>query len=161
MSVSNLAQNLFKQSSARVTTGELNRVLRDALQKQSPPMRQNRRPKIFYATQVATNPPTIVLFTNSPDLFDNTYQRYLLKVFRDQLPFSEVPIKLYLRRKRREEQMPAEEKKPIQPVEEPKGKESRRKSKLDVSALTFRTTVSEEELKKQIDHYESELWKDL
>ena len=42
-----------------------------------PPMRQNRRPKVYYATQVATNPPTIVLFTNGPELFDNTYQRYL------------------------------------------------------------------------------------
>ena len=48
-------------------------------------MRQNRRPKIYYATQVAANPPTIVLFTNGPELFDNTYQRYLLKTFRDQL----------------------------------------------------------------------------
>jgi GTP-binding protein len=159
--VLNLAQHLFKQASQRVGTGDLNRVVRDALEKQPPPLRQNRRPKVYYATQVASNPPTIVLFTNSPDLFDNTYQRYLLKLFRDQLPFSEVPIKLYLRRKRREEQMPAEEKKPIQPVEEPKGKDSRRKSKLDVSALTFRTTVSEEELKKQSDHYDSELWKDL
>ena len=67
-----------------------------------PPMRQNRRPKVYYATQVATNPPTIVLFTNGPQLFDNTYQRYLLKTFRDQLPFREVPIKLYLRAKKRE-----------------------------------------------------------
>ena len=48
-------------------------------------MRQNRRPKVYYATQVATHPPTIVLFTNGPELFDNTYQRYLLKTFRDQL----------------------------------------------------------------------------
>ena len=38
-----------------------------------------------------------MLFTNGPELFDNTYQRYLLKTFRDQLPFHEVPIKLVLR----------------------------------------------------------------
>src|SRR5207302_7961298 len=55
--VLNLAQSLFKQASARVSTGDLNRVLRVALQRQQPPMRQNRRPKIFYATQVAVNPP--------------------------------------------------------------------------------------------------------
>jgi GTP-binding protein len=101
--VLNLAQNLNKQAGARVSTGELNRVLRHALEQQSPPLRQNRRPKVFYATQVAAHPPTIVLFTNGPELFDNTYLRYLLKMFRDHLPFHDVPIKLYLRRKRRQD----------------------------------------------------------
>src|SRR5208282_2900068 len=95
----NLAQGLHQQASARVGTGDLNRVLRHALAQQAPPLRQNRRPKIFYGTQVATNPPTVVVFTNGPELFDNTYQRYLVKTFRDQLPFTEVPIKLYLRHK--------------------------------------------------------------
>jgi GTP-binding protein len=104
--VLNLAQNLHKQASARVGTGDLNRVLRHALTQQAPPARQNRQPKIFYATQVATNPPTIVLFTNGPQLFDNTYQRYLLKTFRDHLPFHEVPIKMYLRHKNRGDDVP-------------------------------------------------------
>lgn len=95
----NLAQNMHKQASARVTTGELNRVLQQALSDQPPPMRQNRRPKIYYATQVDANPPTIVLFTNGPHLFDNTYQRFLVKTFRDNLPFHDVPIRLYLRQR--------------------------------------------------------------
>jgi GTP-binding protein len=101
--VLDLAQSLFKQASARVSTGDLNRVLREALALQSPPLRQNRRPKVYYGTQVAANPPTIVLFTNGPELFDNTYLRYLLKVFRERLPFREVPIKLYLRKRQRDE----------------------------------------------------------
>jgi len=95
----NLAQNLHKQASARVGTAEVNRVLVKAMEDQAPPLRQNRRAKVFYGTQVATNPPTIVLFTNGPELFSNTYQRYLLKTFRDHLPFGEVPIKMYLRNK--------------------------------------------------------------
>ncbi|MBL8793204.1 MAG: ribosome biogenesis GTPase Der [Planctomycetia bacterium] len=101
--VLNLAQNLHKQASARVGTGELNRVIQHALEQQNPPLRHNRRPKIYFGTQAAANPPTIVLFTNSPELFSNTYRRYLLKTFRDQLPFAEVPIKLFLRSKQREE----------------------------------------------------------
>ena len=60
-------------------------------------MKENRAPKIYYATQVGTAPPTIVLFVNSPSLFDATYQRYLLNVFREKLPFRDIPIKLYLR----------------------------------------------------------------
>jgi GTP-binding protein len=110
--VLDLARDLHRQASARVSTGDLNRVLRQALAEQAPPLRQNRRPKVYYATQVAANPPTIVLFTNGPELFDNTYQRYLVKTFRDQLPFHEVPIKLYLRNRNREEGGPDREKEP-------------------------------------------------
>ncbi len=95
--VLDLAQNLHKQAGARVTTGELNRVVRWAVGQQAPPLRQNRQGRIYFATQVAANPPTLVLFTNGPQLFDNTYQRYLMKTFRDHLPFHEVPIKMYLR----------------------------------------------------------------
>ncbi|MGE3804566.1 MAG: ribosome biogenesis GTPase Der [Gemmataceae bacterium] len=100
--VLNLARNLHKQAQARVSTGELNRVVRFALETNPPPMRQNRRPKVYFATQVATQPPTIVLFTNGPDLFDLPYQRYMLKTFRDNLPFNDVPIKLYLRHRQGE-----------------------------------------------------------
>lgn len=99
----NLAQNIHKQASARVSTARLNRVLRDAVALQTPPGRQNRSPRIFFGTQVSANPPTIVLFTNGPELFDKPYLRYLLKAFRDHLPFSEVPIHLYLRQKGQEE----------------------------------------------------------
>lgn len=101
--VLDLAQSLFKQSSSRVATGDLNRVMRKALQDSAPPAKQNRRPKVFYATQVSANPPTIVLMTNDPELFSNTYRRFLLKEFRDHLPFGEVPIKLYLRSRKRGE----------------------------------------------------------
>ncbi len=102
----NLAQTMHKQASRRIGTGDLNRVLRTALEANPPPVRQNRRAKVFYGTQVSANPPTIVLFTNGPELFDNTYQRYLIKTFRDQLGFSDVPIKLYLRNKMRDEKAP-------------------------------------------------------
>jgi GTP-binding protein len=105
----NLAQNLYKQAGARVTTGDLNRLVRKALEDNPPPLRMNRRAKVFYATQAATHPPTIVLFVNEPELFDNTYQRYLLKVLRDHLPFHDVPIALHLRAKKREDTGPEED----------------------------------------------------
>ena len=93
----NLAQSLYKQAGRRVGTGTLNRVLREAVEAHPPAMRENRTPRIYYATQVGTAPPTVVLFVNSPRLFDATYQRYLLNVFREKLPFHDIPIKLYLR----------------------------------------------------------------
>jgi len=93
----NLSQALYKQANRRVGTGALNRVLREAIAAHPPAMRENRAPRVYYATQVGTAPPTIVLFVNSTRLFDPTYQRYLLNVFREKLPFRDVPIKLYMR----------------------------------------------------------------
>jgi GTP-binding protein len=101
--VVNTAQSLFKQSQKRVGTGTLNRVLREAVEAHPPASRENRTPRIYYATQVDVSPPTIVLFVNSTRLFDATYQRYLLNVFREKLPFHDVPIKLYLRPRKQEE----------------------------------------------------------
>jgi GTP-binding protein len=99
----NLAQSLYKQARKRVGTGTLNRALREAVEAHPPASRENRTPRIYYATQVDVGPPTIVLFVNSAKLFDATYQRYLLNVFRQKLPFRDVPIKLYMRSRKQEE----------------------------------------------------------
>ena len=96
----NLAQQLVKQANSRVTTGELNRILRAAVEANPPKSKTSRLPKILYATQIDVAPPTIVIFTNGPHLFDSHYERYLLKVFRHNLPFSEVPIKVEMRSRR-------------------------------------------------------------
>jgi GTPase len=94
---------LFKQARERVSTGILNRLINAAIEKQQPPLYQNRRPKIYYSTQVASEPPTVVLMCNDPKGFTNDYRRYLLGVMRDHLPFAEVPIKLYLHKRHREQ----------------------------------------------------------
>jgi len=99
-----LCQSLFKQARRRVSTGALNRILREAVEANPPAMRENRAPRIYYATQVGIAPPTVVLFVNSTQLFDPTYQRYLLNVFREKLPFRDIPIKLYLRARKQSDQ---------------------------------------------------------
>lgn len=103
----NHAQMLFKQSTSRVGTGELNRVVRAAMEAHQPPLYKSKPPKIYYATQIGTQPPTIVLVCNEPAAFQPTYRRYLLSALRDHLPYGEVPIKLYLhKRSQREDGKP-------------------------------------------------------
>ncbi|WP_414636408.1 ribosome biogenesis GTPase Der [Alienimonas chondri] len=102
--VVDLAQSLFKQARERVGTGKLNTVIRAAIEKNPPPMRKNRRPKIFFATQVAVTPPTIVLKCNDPGLLGDDWKRYLLTQMRDRLPFPEIPIRLYFRPRGNEEE---------------------------------------------------------
>jgi GTP-binding protein len=99
----NHAQMLFKQSLDRVTTGQLNRLVKAALEKHPPAMHGTIRPKIYYATQVGVQPPTIVLMCNEPRGFTEQYRRFLLRVLRDNLKFGEVPIKMYLQRRRRDD----------------------------------------------------------
>lgn len=100
----NHGQMLFKQSRLRISTGQLNRLVRDAVTRTPPPIHANRRPKIYYATQVGVQPPTIVLFCSDPQGIERPYQRYLLGAVRDQLHFEEVPIKLYLRKRQQSDQ---------------------------------------------------------
>jgi GTPase len=92
----NHSQMLFKQANQRVSTGQLNRLVKAALEDQPPPLYQLKRPKIYYGTQISSAPPTMVLMCNYPQGFTAPYQRYLLGYLRDHLPFGEVPIKLYL-----------------------------------------------------------------
>jgi len=99
----NLSQSLFKQAQRRVSTGTLNRILREAVEAHQPPSRDNRTPRVYYATQVGVAPPTIVLFVNSTQIFDPTYLRYLLNVFREKSPYHDIPIKLYMRARKQSE----------------------------------------------------------
>jgi GTP-binding protein len=99
----NHAQMLFKQSRQRVGTGELNRLVQKALENFPPPLFHGQQPKVLYATQVSVQPPTLILICNNPAAFSPNYRRYLLGVFRDQLSFPEVPIKLYLHKRQRED----------------------------------------------------------
>ena len=95
----NHALMLFKQSRDRISTGELNRLLRTAIDKHPPPIFRNRRPKVFYATQVGVQPPTLVLMCNDPQAFAPTYLKYLKGFLHDQLSFGEVPIRLFLQKR--------------------------------------------------------------
>ncbi len=91
---------LFKQSRQRVTTGQLEP---DAEGSRCSERRRRcsraAASKIYYATQVKPQPPTIVLFCNDPAAISKPYQRYPLSAVREHMHFEEVPIKLYLRRR--------------------------------------------------------------
>ena len=91
---------VYGQFDHRVGTGELNRLLREILQSRSPRVKKSKVPKLFYASQVKTEPPTIVVFVNDPRLFNPSYRRYMEGRIREAFPFPEIPIKLVLRARR-------------------------------------------------------------
>jgi GTP-binding protein len=87
----------------RIPTGELNRVITDAVRQHPPSHVRNRLPKVFYATQVSVAPPTFVIFVNDPELIHFSYRRYLENRIRDAYGFLGTPIRLILRQRENEE----------------------------------------------------------
>ncbi len=99
--VMDLATELQKQSIIRVSTGQLNQAMRESLDVHQPRTKRGRKsPRFYYATQISTKPPTIVVFVNNPDFIGASDQRYLLNRFREQLPYPEIPIRLVFRPRR-------------------------------------------------------------
>ncbi|GMV25767.1 MAG: GTPase Der [Phycisphaerae bacterium] len=92
-----LAFDLHQQASARVTTGKLNRLIARILETSGPTDKIGTQAKVYFVAQTGTNPPTISMVVNKPELFTPNYQRFLLNRFREELPFAEVPMKLNIR----------------------------------------------------------------
>ena len=90
----------------RVTTGQLNRVLIDALAAHPPPSSGRRRLQIYYGTQAEVNPPTFVFFCNDPTLIHFSYRRYLENALRKRFGFEGTSIRLIFRGRSRDEEEP-------------------------------------------------------
>lgn len=81
----------------RIPTGELNRVIRDAVD--SHPLNDKGKTlRVKYATMARVKPPTIILFVNNPDMLHFSYRRYLENQIRKAFPFEGTPIKLIARK---------------------------------------------------------------
>ena len=96
-SVLDLAIELFKQTTTWIPTVKLNKAF-DAIKKESAgSTKSGGKPKIYYATQIAIKPVTILMFVNRPELFEENYRRFIINRLREFLPVDEVPIRLLAR----------------------------------------------------------------
>jgi GTP-binding protein len=82
---------------AHIPTSKLNQILQKAQDRQSPPAHAGRQLKIFYATQVRTDPPTFLIYVNDPALMHFSYLRYLENCIREEYHFLGTPIRLVTR----------------------------------------------------------------
>lgn len=81
----------------RMPTAEVNRLLREAVEKHPPHAKGTKRLKFFYAAQVRTDPPLILFHVNDPAQVHFTYKRYLENQFRDLYEFEGTPIRMSFR----------------------------------------------------------------
>ncbi|MCH2148031.1 MAG: ribosome biogenesis GTPase Der [Phycisphaerales bacterium] len=96
-----MAFNLYEQAGHRESTGRINSIIEGILKKRGPSSRLGTQAKLLFASQVDEHPPTIAMVVNQPNLFRGRYERYLMNRLREELPFSEVPIRLIFSRRKR------------------------------------------------------------
>ncbi len=94
------ALRVHEERLVRLPTSKINTVLRDAMQRHPPPSKAGRQLKIYYGTQVRTDPPTILIYVNDPKLVHFSYVRFLENRFRETYGFLGTPIRIVLRPRR-------------------------------------------------------------
>lgn len=83
----------------RIMTNVLNDVILDAQMMNPPKPHLGKQLKIYYASQVSVEPPTIVLFVNDPELLHFSYSRYIENKLREAFGFVGTPIRIIARKK--------------------------------------------------------------
>jgi GTP-binding protein len=88
----------YERWNRRVPTPDLNRWLKEAVDRHTPPAAKGRRIRLRYMTQASARPPTFVTFCSQPEALPKAYLRYLTNSLRDAFDLPGVPIRLKLRK---------------------------------------------------------------
>jgi GTP-binding protein len=94
-----IVEEVFKQYTLRMGTGQLNRIFEQAILQNEPSLYRGRRLKFYYATQISTRPPTFVCFVNYPDAVHFSYRRYLINQIRGKAGLDKTPIRIIFRKR--------------------------------------------------------------
>jgi GTP-binding protein len=92
-----LIRDGFEQSRRRITTGQLNGFLSEAVARVQPPSDRGKRLKIYYMTQIGAAPPHFICFCNNAELFHYSYKRYLENRIREVFSLTGTPIRMTIR----------------------------------------------------------------
>ncbi len=94
-----LSKEVYSEASKRISTSLLNKVVLDAVSVNPPASIRGKRLKLFYTTQVKTNPPSFVLFINNENFLKDNYVKYLENKLREAFGFKGTPIKISAKEK--------------------------------------------------------------
>jgi len=96
-----LALQVQEERLVRLSTSQINKIIQRAQDRHPAPSRTGRALRIYYGTQVRSDPPTFILYVNYPELAHFTYLRYLENQIREDYPFLGTPIRLVLKKRQR------------------------------------------------------------
>lgn len=89
----------YENYNKRIPTNVINDILVDSVAMNPPAIFNKGKARFSYVTQVATKPPTFVIFVNDPEFIHFSYQRYIENQFRKAFDFTGTPIRLIFRKK--------------------------------------------------------------
>lgn len=95
-----LALQVQEARLARLTTSALNKILQTAQDKHSPMTGKGKSLRMYYGTQVRSDPPTFLVYCNDPALAHFSYLRYLENSIRKEYSFIGTPIRIVLKARR-------------------------------------------------------------
>ncbi|GHN53234.1 ribosome biogenesis GTPase Der [Lactobacillus delbrueckii] len=95
-----MVKEVYENKNQRIRSSVLNDLLLEASRLVPAPMVKGKRLRVYYMTQVKTNPPTFVVFCNDPELMHFSYQRFLINQLRENFDFTGTPIKILPRKRK-------------------------------------------------------------
>ncbi len=95
-----MALRVQEERLARLTTSKINEVIHKAQDAHPHPSHAGRQLKMFYGTQVRSDPPTFMIYVNDPKLMHFTYLRYLENQIREEYGFLGTPIRIVMKGRR-------------------------------------------------------------
>ncbi|ARD06792.1 ribosome biogenesis GTPase Der [Lactobacillus amylolyticus] len=95
-----IVKEVYKNENQRIQSSVLNDLLLEASKLVPTPLVKGKRLRVYYMTQVKTNPPTFVVFVNDPELMHFSYQRFLVNQLRENFNFEGTPIKIIPRKRK-------------------------------------------------------------
>lgn len=96
-------ESVYIQYTKRVSTSDMNRIVREVVESKPPPRHQNKPNPFSYVTQTSTAPPTFVFFVREPKAIHFSYRRFLTNRIREACGFDQVPLRIIFRKKNRQE----------------------------------------------------------
>lgn len=98
--IPSMVKEVFDNQNQRIQSSVLNDLLLEASKLVPTPMVKGKRLRVYYMTQVSTNPPTFVVFVNDPELMHFSYERFLINQLRQNFDFTGTPIKIIPRKRK-------------------------------------------------------------
>ena len=98
--IPSMVKEVYDNQNQRIQSSVLNDLLLEASKLVPTPMAKGKRLRVYYMTQVSTNPPTFVVFVNDPELMHFSYERFLINQLRQNFDFTGTPIKIIPRKRK-------------------------------------------------------------
>lgn len=98
--IPSMVKEVYDNQNQRIQSSVLNDLLLEASKLVPTPMVKGKRLRVYYMTQVSTNPPTFVVFVNDPELMHFSYERFLINQLRQNFDFTGTPIKILPRKRK-------------------------------------------------------------